>query len=314
EIRDLEEAVRRVDAYLTLATGTGLGEVSLRTPPDAPTSQKRILAGRDHSGLEDTIWLLLHARIGLVNETISRADELLRHGDKLTPWERVVTADLRDTALTAYVQDVVATSMDDAERQFIDQLNRYRRTLMLRPVEPDERLVRSSRKHSEEMVKLGYFGHVSPVAERRSPSDRARLEGFGAGVGENCLAGGVDGTGAFEGWYHSPGHHRNMVGAGPVLGIGATADHGMWTMVIGSGDDAWRLAHRDVLPARRTELGAEMIRTLGELRRPRKDSSPAPRGTGEETLAATPARRPAAAAPRAAPPTGPSPARCSASR
>ncbi|MEZ5964742.1 MAG: HEAT repeat domain-containing protein [Planctomycetota bacterium] len=271
EMAAMEEALRRIDVALAARGQPGLEPVAVSPAADAETSRGRILPGRTHSALEDSQWFLLGARTGACGETIARADELLRHADQLTAWERLLVEDLRDDAIATFGREVAATSLDVDERAFLETLNEYRRLLRLRALEPDERLVRSSRKHCEEMVRLGYFGHVSPVAERRTPTLRAKLEGFAGGVGENCLAGAVDGRGAFEGWYHSPGHHRNMVGAGPLLGVGATQDHGMWTMVIGGGDGSWRVAHRDAAPQVRADLAKQVTYLAAELKRPRRD-------------------------------------------
>ncbi len=275
EVAGMEDALRAVDACLRVAGLPGLDKVEITPAADAPTNAAHTLPGRSWSGLEDCVWLALGSRAGLLGETIARADELLRHLDRLTPWERLLVEDLRDDALRDYTRDVVATSLDEQERAFLDTLNSYRRTLRLPCLEPDERLVRSSRKHSEEMVRLNYFGHISPIAERRTPTDRARLEGFNGGVGENCLAGSVDGKGAFEGWYRSPGHHRNMIGEGPLLGVGATMDRGMWTMVIGAGDLSWRVAHRDATPAQRAETATQVTRFLAEVKTRKGKAAPA---------------------------------------
>jgi len=272
EIAGLEETLRAIDAALVALGLPGLERPAL--PSGEATSGARILPGRTFSALEDCLWLALGARAGLLGETIARADDLLRAAEQLTAWERLVAEDLRDDAIRELTREVLALSATDHERAFLDTLNAYRRTLRLRCVEPDERLMRSARLHSEEMVRLGYFGHVSPVRGRTTPTDRARLEGFAGGVGENCLSGSVDGKGAFEGWYRSPGHHRNMVAEGPLVGVGTAKDHAMWTMVIGAGDLSWRVAHRDVPAARRAAVATHVARLQAEARQ-RKATPPA---------------------------------------
>ncbi len=133
--------------------------------------------------------------------------------------------------------DSCTTSLDPEERAVIDHTNEYRRMLGLRVLEIDERLARAARKHSAEMAELDYFGHESPVEAHRSPSARARLEGYGGGVAENC-AGGSNGESAFQGWYGSSGHHRNMLGSHVQIGVGR-ADNGgsfLYTQCFGSSD------------------------------------------------------------------------------
>src|SRR5262249_14746950 len=154
------------------------------------------------------------------------SSELLARRDSLTPWEVMVAEDAQANAIVAF-DARAAASLDGEERRFMERLNQYRLVLGLRPLQIDERCNVGSRKHSHEMVELGYFGHLSPVARNRTPTDRVRLEGFTGGVGENCIKGSCDGLGAFEGWYHSPGHHRNLIAGGPQLGVGAVNSHTM---------------------------------------------------------------------------------------
>jgi hypothetical protein len=70
------------------------------------------------------------------------------------------------------------------------------------------------RKHSQEMNRLGYFSHTSPTKGRESPGKRAALEGYKGGVGENIFTGMGSAGAAFTAWFHSSGHHRNMLGGG----------------------------------------------------------------------------------------------------
>ncbi|MCA8969969.1 MAG: hypothetical protein KDC95_09310 [Planctomycetes bacterium] len=88
--------------------------------------------------------------------------------------------------------------------------NAYRLQMGRMPLRVDARLVIAARGHCEEMSRLGYFGHESPVPERRTPSDRMRLAGYKRGAGEN-LAINNGPAGAIEAWQHSSGHHRNML-------------------------------------------------------------------------------------------------------
>jgi len=262
-IRTGEEALFAIDAYLEGWAPPGLGEASIAPPPSAEATARHVLPGRRQSSLEDVLWVVVHFAAGQDAETIARAEELERNRLQLTPWERLILDELRFDAIDRYNAEC-ASSLDDAERQFVAVVNQYRRILGRAPFEIAERLNVAARKHSREMVELGYFGHISPVARNRTPTDRVRREGYGGSVGENCLGGHADGRGAFEGWYHSPGHHRGMVGEGPHLGIGATRDHGMWTMVAGGTDLSWRSLHRDQVPSekrRRAELAARLAAT-----------------------------------------------------
>lgn len=119
----------------------------------------------------------------------------------------------------------------------MDATNAYR-VLMGKPLlEIDERLVRAARKHSQEMVDLGYFAHASPVAEHKSPGQRCALEGYSGGGAEN-IATAADGQGAFVGWYTSSGHHRNMLGGHRQFGVGRAGEFpgNTFTQNFGGGD------------------------------------------------------------------------------
>lgn len=124
--------------------------------------------------------------------------------------------------------------LHEEERANVRSVNEYRWMMGLRCVKIDERLVRAARKHSIEMRQLGYFAHPSPTASLRSPGLRARREGYGGGVSENIAQGPASGHAAFEGWYGSSGHHRNMCQPNHTeLGCGQDRLH-WWTQKFGS--------------------------------------------------------------------------------
>jgi uncharacterized protein YkwD len=79
------------------------------------------------------------------------------------------------------------------------------------------------------MTKLGYFAHESPTAGRRSPSERAARAGVTkVAIGENICMGYDSAKAAFDGWYNSSGHHRNMLEPDWVaMGTGRDGEH--WT-------------------------------------------------------------------------------------
>ncbi|GEM_PF-1928804 len=97
-----------------------------------------------------------------------------------------------------------------AEADLIQMTNRYRMMMGVPPLRADSRLILSSHGHSREMSKLGYFSHFSPNPQRKTPSMRMKLAGYPGGGGENiALHSSV--PGAFDGWLHSSGHHRNLL-------------------------------------------------------------------------------------------------------
>jgi len=216
------------------------GEAADPFPAVSPQGAKaRLLPGRAGAGLEEFARALLLLKSNRLLDFIQRGEELDRVGGEMTPWERIVLRDLLHDALDLYNARVL-TSADPEEYQNVVATNEYRRTLLLKPFEIDERVVIAARGHSQEMKDLGYFGHDSPTEKLRTPTDRVQFAGYGGGAGENCYAGGGGGRGAFEGWYHSPGHHRGMVGGGPHLGVGADTTHALWTQNFAGTDWSWR--------------------------------------------------------------------------
>jgi Cysteine-rich secretory protein family len=251
-LRRRENAIESVDRFFAIARLPRLAAGVVQPSPGSTVTTTHLLPGRRTSGLEDTLWLLVKYKCEQNLDVFYRSAEILRHHKRLTPWEHLVIEIMIADAIDSY-NSRVTVSLDGTEREFVRILNSYRRILGRRPFELEERLDVASKKHSQEMVDLGYFGHMSPVPRNRSPSDRARLEGYHGGVGENCLSGSSAARGAFEGWYHSPGHHRGMIGGGPHLGVGRAAGT-MWTMVAGGTDWTWRTLHKDLPPARHRQL------------------------------------------------------------
>ena len=130
-------------------------------------------------------------------------------------------------AVRKYDQDEVLTSADEEERACVYVTNDYREMMGARLLEIDERLVRAARKHSEEMVRLHYFDHSSPVAANANPGLRCAHEGYPGSAAENIAGGGRRGRDPFDGWYHSSGHHRNMLGNHAQIGVGRHEE--IWT-------------------------------------------------------------------------------------
>jgi hypothetical protein len=122
----------------------------------------------------------------------------------------------------------------EPERQQVLVTNEYRmmfghrRALRIQP-----KLVASARGHSEDMAKLGFFDHFSPVEGKKSPEDRMKLAGYEmAGCSENIYAGSGSPEAAHSGWAHSSGHHRNLLTPAWVeLGSGQSGGH--WTQNFG---------------------------------------------------------------------------------
>lgn len=268
-VRACEEALAELDRYFEACSLPCLLPLEIRPHRGADVSARHLLPGREPSSLEDVLWLVLNYAAGRTLDVLDRSAELLLQEKELTFWEMWVARRMQIEAMERYNRQA-ATSLDKEEREFIEILNGYRKMMGLHPFEVEERCVVAARKHSQEMVDLNYFGHISPVKRNRTPTDRVKLEGYGGGVGENCLgsSGYVDARGAFEGWYHSPGHHRLLISGSEQVGVGAADNHRMWTMVAGGMDRSWMMLHKDLSPHMRARLNAVTARFSEEAKKP----------------------------------------------
>lgn len=124
----------------------------------------------------------------------------------------------------------LAGRLDSEEARCVLDLNLTRNLLGLRPVQIDLALTTAARGHSADMERLNFFSHDSPVPGKTTPWDRARLAGTSAS-GENIAMGTIDGAVANEMWWHSPGHHRNMLGDHARVGVGRNGKY--WTELFG---------------------------------------------------------------------------------
>jgi uncharacterized protein YkwD len=209
--------------------------------------------------LPDIAYLLLLSESESDVELLKRIDPLQTRIDvRPTPIEEWLVRELRARGVERFNARVVQTATPE-DAAFTPIINDYRRGLGLDLLTVDERLLLAARQHSQEQADLDYFDHESPTARRRSPWDRVRLEDYLGGVAENLAQGlgGGNAKGAFEGWYRSPGHHRNMVGPHHQLGAATDSGRKIWTLVLGKGDTRWRDWHPDLAPQRRRELAKD---------------------------------------------------------
>lgn len=150
----------------------------------------------------------------------------------------------------------VATSATPQEKDNVRAVNEYRMMMGRTAVKIDERLERGARGHSIEMRLKGYFAHESPTPGLESPGKRCAREGYGSGVGENIAFGVTSGRAAFDGWFHSSGHHRNMINKGwTEMGCGRSGP-GHWTQCFG-GATGHGTKEPDPLPAPRADVAPE---------------------------------------------------------
>lgn len=155
-------------------------------------------------------------------EDVIRADDVL--GTTLT----LATNDSDRKALIANV--ALEAHIEFEEANGIRDLNRMRLLLGLKPLRIDVKLCEAGRDHSKDMVEKGFFSHDSPVPGKRTPSDRAKRFGTTADA-ENIAAGPDTGPAANRLWFHSPGHHKNMLGRHSRVGLGRHRNK--WTQMFG---------------------------------------------------------------------------------
>jgi hypothetical protein len=173
--------------------------------------------------------------LGVSLEAVAGLGEL----EKLPPLKDVFDYRLNRRTLAHNKQ--AARTMHPEEVRNAVMVNTYREALGLLRMEIDARLVQSARRHSKEMVELGYFSHTSPTEANKGFADRVRSAGYPSPGGENIAAGSPSGAHAFQQWFTSPPHHQNMVrGRFTAIGVGKWSKS--WTQNFGSGR---RLADAD---------------------------------------------------------------------
>jgi uncharacterized protein YkwD len=188
--------------------------------------------------------------VRLRHETVAQRRAFLAKSDsKLTSWQQAVKRRFRDELIEAHNDALVhaATVIENGwkpselEAQQARITDDYRMMMGRAALPFDTRLVHSARGHSEEMVRLNYFAHSSPIVAHDSPEKRIALVGLHPrAMGENISYGsGSYGTpeGTQSLFYHSAGHHQNLLRRGWThFGIGraqkdttAYGVEGWWT-------------------------------------------------------------------------------------
>ena len=120
------------------------------------------------------------------------------------------------------------------QKDFSHHLNEFRSLFNLTPLRMEEKLSDAAVGNSLDMASMGFFAHQSPIPEKKSPGDRARLAGFKhRWSGENIFMGSGSPIAAYNAWFASDGHRFIMFAKGPnLIGIGPHGKH--WTMMTGS--------------------------------------------------------------------------------
>ncbi len=131
------------------------------------------------------------------------------------------------------------------EAEMLARINGVRRQAGLPALALNPLLDRISQEHADDMLLRSYFGHRTP--EGLGPSERARADGYLAGIGENLVEKRYSVQEALDAWLGSPPHRRNIldpdvreVGLGLALGGGYDAAPGgyrvVWVQSFGRGE------------------------------------------------------------------------------
>jgi uncharacterized protein YkwD len=165
-------------------------------------------------------------------------DEALAVGEKLTGYEKELLKRLRDQRVLDYndafktVAPKSGKQPTGTEMQQVAITNEYRIMMGRHALEIDPRLIESARGHSNEMTRLGYFDHESPVGANKFPSDRMKNAGYEGAWGENISLGSEAPKATHLAWYNSSGHHRNILGP-QWFAMGSGQDGRHWTQNFG---------------------------------------------------------------------------------
>lgn len=156
-------------------------------------------------------------------EAASASFENYLQGEEELAVVLAIPQDARTLAVLA-MNARLAQNLDPEEARAILALNLTRNLLGLPALAIDLRLCEAAREHSRNMERLKFFSHESPLAGQKTFGDRAKLAGTTASA-ENIFAGTSNGKSAHEGWFHSPGHHRNQMGNASRVGVGRSGTY-----------------------------------------------------------------------------------------
>jgi uncharacterized protein YkwD len=121
---------------------------------------------------------------------------------------------------------------------FVGLLDEYRRAAGVAALSKDPVLTRAAEGHAAEMARLGYYGHFSPVPDRRSPDDRLAKEGWPADRPYfELLAVADTKEAALASWKAKPAYDRALLD--PAYGVVGVARRGrIWVLLLGKGATA----------------------------------------------------------------------------
>tara|TARA_B110000014_G_C20122594_1_gene595636 strand:+ start:1030 stop:2103 length:1074 start_codon:yes stop_codon:yes gene_type:complete len=184
----------------------------------------------------ESIVALAEQRSVCIDRLVLREDEAETFGLKEISGYEKLTASLALGPPLEHLQILnlnskINKSVPPKEAAAVRDMNQYRILIGLRPCLLDPLLCLASREHSKDMREKKFFAHKSPIPGKKNPWERAKLAGTTANA-ENIFKGNKEGHAANQAWWHSPGHHINMLSPNAKrVGMGVNEKH--WTQMFG---------------------------------------------------------------------------------
>ncbi|MCM3758176.1 CAP domain-containing protein [Sporosarcina aquimarina] len=120
-------------------------------------------------------------------------------------------------------------SASQIEKAVLTLTNAERQKAGLKPLQMDDKLMKTARAKSADMASKNYFSHTSPTYG--SPFDQMKANGITyRAAAENIAMGQRSAEEVVKGWMNSPGHRQNILTPGFThIGIGYDAKGNYWT-------------------------------------------------------------------------------------
>jgi uncharacterized protein YkwD len=137
--------------------------------------------------------------------------------------QTVYTEDGQPTALEEEIRWLLNRARFNTARENAVRQTSYRDVpASSGPVAPNERLIRSARRHTEDLARKNVFQHETVsgslyynASTQRHPWDRMSAEGYDWYMAAENIAAGYDtAAGVYVGWWRSAGHRHNMFNPG----------------------------------------------------------------------------------------------------
>lgn len=112
------------------------------------------------------------------------------------------------------------------KQEVYDQVNQYRATQGLPPLQLDSRISDQEQTYAQTMAEAGYPLNHQGLAQR-AETLRQAIPHSSYSYGENeyfCYGSGCSATAAVQWWLSSPGHRANILGQYELTGIGVAKD------------------------------------------------------------------------------------------